>query len=119
MRPGGKPDFSNVPFRGGLRAAPRDPRDIRELAFSIIRVLNRKGEAVGPWAGLLSDEELLEGLRDMMTVRAFDDRMKLAQRQGKITFYMKCTGEEAIGSARRRRWRPTTCCSRPIASRAS
>jgi 2-oxoisovalerate dehydrogenase E1 component alpha subunit len=32
----------------------------------------------------------------MMTTRAFDDRMLRAQRQGKTSFYMKCTGEEAI-----------------------
>jgi 2-oxoisovalerate dehydrogenase E1 component alpha subunit len=34
-----------------------------------------------------------------MTVRAFDDRMYRAQRQGKTSFYMKCTGEEAIAVA--------------------
>ncbi|GAB4143394.1 MAG: 3-methyl-2-oxobutanoate dehydrogenase (2-methylpropanoyl-transferring) subunit alpha [Sphingomonadales bacterium] len=34
-----------------------------------------------------------------MLTRAFDDRMFRAQRQGKTTFYMKCTGEEAIGCA--------------------
>ena len=38
-------------------------------------------------------------LRDMVTVRAFDDRMYRAQRQGKTSFYMKCTGEEAIAVA--------------------
>jgi 2-oxoisovalerate dehydrogenase E1 component alpha subunit len=29
-----------------------DPEAMRDLAYSIIRVLNRDGEAVGPWAGL-------------------------------------------------------------------
>ena len=38
-------------------------------------------------------------LRDMVTVRVFDDRMYRAQRQGKTSFYMKCTGEEAIAVA--------------------
>ena len=38
-------------------------------------------------------------LRDMVTVRIFDDRMYRAQRQGKTSFYMKCTGEEAIAVA--------------------
>src|SRR5579885_1283218 len=33
----------------------------------------------------------------MMTTRAYDDRMLRAQRQGKTSFYIKCTGEEAIG----------------------
>ncbi|KAB2848458.1 MAG: thiamine pyrophosphate-dependent dehydrogenase E1 component subunit alpha, partial [Sphingopyxis terrae] len=32
-------------------------------------------------------------------VRAFDDRMFRAQRQGKTSFYMKCTGEEATSVA--------------------
>jgi 2-oxoisovalerate dehydrogenase E1 component alpha subunit len=32
-------------------------------------------------------------------VRVFDDRMYRAQRQGKTSFYMKCTGEEAIAVA--------------------
>jgi len=35
----------------------------------------------------------------MKTVRVFDDRMYRAQRQGKTSFYMKCTGEEAIAVA--------------------
>ncbi len=76
VRPGGAPDFSSVQIpRAGSVARPAvdiDPEAIRDLAFSIIRVLNRDGEAVGPWAGLLSDEGLLAGLRDMMTLRAFD-----------------------------------------------
>ena len=100
MRPGGTPDFSDVkiPAAGEVRRPEVDvaPEDIRDLAYSIIRVLDRDGEAVGPWAGLLSNEELLEGLRDMMTLRAFDARMLMAQRQGKTSFYMQHIGEEAI-----------------------
>src|SRR5690606_20653705 len=83
-----------------------DPEQIRDLAYSIIRVLNREGEAVGPWSGLLSDAELLEGLRHMMTLRAFDARMQMAQRQGKTSFYMQNTGEEAVACAFRRALRP-------------
>ena len=64
VRPGGTPDFSNVPIpkAGSVPKPPIDvdPREIRDLAFSIIRVLDRAGEAVGPWADMLSDEELLE-----------------------------------------------------------
>ena len=82
------------------------PEDIRDLAYSIIRVLNRDGEAVGPWAGLLSDEELLEGLRHMMTLRAFDARMLMAQRQGKTSFYMQHMGEEAVSCAFRKALSP-------------
>jgi 2-oxoisovalerate dehydrogenase E1 component alpha subunit len=55
VRPGDEPDFSKVPIpkAGSVPRPPVDvdPRDIRDLAYSIIRVLNRQGEAVGPWAG--------------------------------------------------------------------
>lgn len=110
VRPGGTPDFSKVPIpRAGSVARPPvdvDPRDIRDLAYSIIRVLDREGNAVGPWAGLLSDAELLEGLRHMMTLRAFDARMQIAQRQGKTSFYMQHMGEEAVSCAFRRALEP-------------
>lgn len=103
FRPGDKPDFSNVALdRAGAVRRPEvddDPENLRDLAFSIIRVLNRQGEAVGPWAGLLSDDELRKGLRDMMTLRAYDARMMIAQRQGKCSFYMQHLGEEAISCA--------------------
>ncbi len=110
VRPGGQPDFSNVkiPRAGTVPRPPvdADPADIRDMAFSIIRVLNRDGEAVGPWAGTLSDEELLEGLKHMMTLRAFDARMQMAQRQGKTSFYMQHMGEEAVSCAFRRALEP-------------
>jgi 2-oxoisovalerate dehydrogenase E1 component alpha subunit len=110
VRPGGTPDFSKVPIpRAGSVARPTvdvDPRDIRDLAYSIIRVLDREGNAVGPWAGSLTDDELLEGLRHMMTLRAFDARMQIAQRQGKTSFYMQHMGEEAVSCAFRRALEP-------------
>ena len=110
VRPGGKPDFSKVeiPKAGSVPRPPVDvdPRDIRDLAFSIIRVLNRQGEAVGPWAGTLTTAELLEGLRHMMTLRTFDARMQMAQRQGKTSFYMQHIGEEAVSCAFRRALEP-------------
>jgi 2-oxoisovalerate dehydrogenase E1 component alpha subunit len=110
VRPGGKPDFSNVPIpEAGSVPRPAvdvDPREIRDLAFSIIRVLNRKGEAVGPWAGSLTDQQLLEGLRHMMTLRTFDARMVMAQRQGKTSFYMQHMGEEAVSCAFRKALEP-------------
>lgn len=103
FRPGDKPDFSNVtiPKAGSVRRPDVDvsPEEIRDLAYSIIRVLNRDGNAVGPWADLLSDDELIKGLRHMMTLRAFDARMMMAQRQGKTSFYMQHLGEEAVSTA--------------------
>ena len=110
VRPGDTPDFSKVviPKAGSVERPPVDvdPRDIRDLAYSIIRVLNRDGEAVGPWAGTLSDDELKDGLRHMMTLRAFDARMQTAQRQGKTSFYMQHMGEEAVSCAFRRAMEP-------------
>ncbi|MCQ2003327.1 3-methyl-2-oxobutanoate dehydrogenase (2-methylpropanoyl-transferring) subunit alpha [Rhizobium sp. NRK18] len=106
VRPGGEPDFSNVkiPKAGSVPRPEIDaaPETIRDLAYSIIRVLNRDGEAVGPWAGSLSDDELLDGLRHMMTLRAFDARMLMAQRQGKTSFFMQHLGEEAVSCAFRK-----------------
>jgi 2-oxoisovalerate dehydrogenase E1 component alpha subunit len=102
-RPGDAPDFSEfaVPTAGSVERPPVDcrPDDIRDLAFSIIRVLDDEGEAVGPWKPDLSDDRLLAGLRHMMTLRAFDARMQNAQRQGKTSFYMQHTGEEAVSCA--------------------
>ena len=110
VRPGDAPDFSNVRLAeaGSVRRPEidTDPESMRDLAYSIIRVLNRDGEAVGPWAGSLTDEELAEGLRHMMTLRAFDARMQTAQRQGKTSFYMQHMGEEAVSCAFRRALEP-------------
>ncbi len=110
FRPGDKPDFSDVPIpkAGSVPKPPIDveAHDIHDLAYSIIRVLNRNGEAVGPWADLLSDEEIKEGLEDMLRVRAFDARMLMAQRQGKTSFYMQALGEEAIACAFQKTLRP-------------
>lgn len=102
-RPGDTPDFSNVdiPEAGSVRrpAVDEDPENIRDLAFTIIRVLDKEGKAVGPWAGTLTDDELKDGLRHMLTLRAFDARMLMAHRQGKTSFYMQHLGEEAISCA--------------------
>ncbi|MFT3809177.1 MAG: 3-methyl-2-oxobutanoate dehydrogenase (2-methylpropanoyl-transferring) subunit alpha [Micropepsaceae bacterium] len=106
VRPGDTPDFSKVvvPPAGEQPRPPVDakPEDIRDLAYTIIRVLDDEGQAVGPWAGSLTDEELAEGLRHMMTLRAFDARMQLAQRQGKTSFYIQHLGEEAVSCAFRK-----------------
>ncbi len=57
VRPGGRPDFSHVgsprPARFRGRRSMSTPSDIRDLAYTIIRVLDENGEAVGAWAGSL------------------------------------------------------------------
>jgi len=80
--------------------------DLAPLCEQMIRVLSVDGRALGPWAGTLSTDELVRGLRDMMLVRALDARMLRAHRQGKISFYMQCLGEEAIACGQQRALRP-------------
>jgi 2-oxoisovalerate dehydrogenase E1 component alpha subunit len=102
-RPGETPDFSSlrIPAAG---SAPRPDTsaaatETHPLTTSLVRVLDDDHQAVGPWNPKLDPETLRKMLKDMVTVRAFDDRMYRAQRQGKTSFYMKCTGEEAIAVA--------------------
>ena len=103
FRPGDTPDFSSlrIPAAG---AAPRPDTnaaaaDTHPLTMTLVRVLGDDNKAVGPWDPKLDPETLHKMLRDMVTVRIFDDRMYRSQRQGKTSFYMKCTGEEAIAVA--------------------
>lgn len=103
FRPGDAVDFAavDVPPAG---AQPRpdtaaDPASFHDLAYTLVRVLDDEGRAVGPWDPRLDPDTLRTMLRDMALVRAFDERMFRAQRQGKTSFYMKCTGEEAVAIA--------------------
>ncbi|HKP34888.1 MAG TPA: 3-methyl-2-oxobutanoate dehydrogenase (2-methylpropanoyl-transferring) subunit alpha [Sphingomicrobium sp.] len=103
FRPGDTPDFSSlkIPAAGG---APRPDTNIaaaetHPLTTDLVRVLGDDGKAVGAWDPKLDADTLRKMLKDMVTVRIFDDRMYRAQRQGKTSFYMKCTGEEAIAVA--------------------
>jgi 2-oxoisovalerate dehydrogenase E1 component alpha subunit len=103
FRPGDAVDFAavEVPPAG---AQPRpdtaaDPASFHDLSYTLIRVLDDEGQAVGPWNPRLDPDTLRKMLRDMALVRAFDERMFRAQRQGKTSFYMKCTGEEAVAIA--------------------
>jgi 2-oxoisovalerate dehydrogenase E1 component alpha subunit len=102
-RPGDEVDFSHIvipPAGSVLRPdIAVNPHDIRDMAYSLVRVLDEEGRATGPWDPRLDPDTLRRMLRDMMMVRVFDDRMYRAQRQGKTSFYMKSTGEEAIAVA--------------------
>src|SRR3546814_7591248 len=101
-RPGEPVDFS----RFDTSAAGEVPRpdsaareaSLRDIPYRLIRVLDDDGRAVGPWDPKLSAEVLRRGLRAMLLTRAFDDRLFRAHRQGKTSFYMKSTGEEATGA---------------------
>ncbi len=43
----------------------------------------------------LDEETALKIYRAMLATRVLDERMMAAQRQGRLSFYMQCTGEEA------------------------
>ncbi|NNN10255.1 MAG: 3-methyl-2-oxobutanoate dehydrogenase (2-methylpropanoyl-transferring) subunit alpha [Acidimicrobiaceae bacterium] len=102
-RPGDTPDFSSLKFSNAgevRRPEVSDaPETMYDLATGLIRVLDDEGRAVGPWAADIDKDTLLSGLRNMMLTREYDRRMMLDQRQGKTSFYMQCTGEEAISCA--------------------
>jgi 2-oxoisovalerate dehydrogenase E1 component alpha subunit len=102
-RPGERPDFSWMKIAEAGAARRPDSgvaaSEITDLAWSLIRVLDPEGRAVGAWNPRLDAETLRQGLKFMILTRAFDDRMFRAQRQGKTSFYMKSTGEEAIAVA--------------------
>jgi len=79
FRPGDKPDFSRVkvPAAG---SAPRPDvaapaTETHPLTTSLVRVLDEDNRAVGPWDPRLEADTLRKMLRDMVTVRIFDDRM--------------------------------------------
>jgi len=102
-RPGEEPDFGflRISAPGQARRPPVDTpaAEIRDLADSLIRVLDEDGRAVGPWDPALEPDRLRLGLRFLMLTRAYDERMLRSQRQGKTSFYIKSTGEEAVAVA--------------------
>lgn len=99
-RPGEVADFGYLAIPPAGSAPRPDPTcpagETAPLTTGLVRVLDDEGRAVGPWDPGLDDDTLRRGLRAMMLTRAYDERMFRAQRQGKTSFYMKCTGEEAV-----------------------
>lgn len=105
------PDENAALFLSNAGEARRPDLDekVERIALmrkQMVRVLDDDGAAVGPWAPEISAEHLRAGLRDMMLVRRLDARMMRAHRQGMISFYMQCLGEEAISCAQQRALRP-------------
>jgi 2-oxoisovalerate dehydrogenase E1 component alpha subunit len=100
FRPGDTPDFSDLDIPAAGSAPKPDisvsAAETEPLTKGLVRVLDDNGKAVGPWDPKLDANTLRKILRDMVLQRIFDDRMYRAQRQGKTSFYMKATGEEAI-----------------------
>lgn len=113
-RPGDAPSFGDleIPSAGALDrpATDADEASLRHMPYSLIRVLDDAGQAVGAWNPRLDADTLRAGLRAMMLNRIFDDRLFRLHRQGKTSFYMKSTGEEAISVALSLALRPGDMC---------
>jgi 2-oxoisovalerate dehydrogenase E1 component alpha subunit len=103
MRPGSEGSFASfsIPPAGAVDRPPVDVSAdlIRDLPYQLIRVLDDESRAIGSWNPDLCAGTLIRGLRAMMLTRAYDARMVRMQRQGKTSFYMKSTGEEAVAVA--------------------
>lgn len=103
FRPGDAADYSHLAIPpAGAQPRPDEtcaPAATHPLCLDLIRVLDDEGHATGPWNPALDADSLRRMLRAMALTRAFDDRMYRAQRQGKTSFYMKSTGEEATAVA--------------------
>ncbi|MEM9531742.1 MAG: thiamine pyrophosphate-dependent enzyme [Pseudomonadota bacterium] len=110
-RPGDEPDFSFLKLSeaGAVQRPNTDARttEIEYLAHELVRVLDDNHEAQGPWHPHLEADQLQVALRQMMLTRALDDRMHRMQRQGRISFYVKSLGEEAVSIGQGMALRPT------------
>lgn len=109
-RPGEAPDFSYVALSPAGAVARPDinarARDLGSLSVELVRVLDDAGNAVGPWHPHLDAAELQIGLRHMLLTRLYDERMQRNQRAGKISFYIRSLGEEAVSVAQCMALRP-------------
>ena len=102
-RQGDEAEFGDLdlqPAGATRRPDENDAADtLNDLAYGLVRILDDDGQAVGPWNPHLDGAVMVRMLRAMALTRAFDERMFRAQRQGKTSFYMKSTGEEAVSVA--------------------
>ncbi|GLT00229.1 3-methyl-2-oxobutanoate dehydrogenase (2-methylpropanoyl-transferring) subunit alpha [Sphingobium jiangsuense] len=110
-RPGDKARFDHLSFDLGAAARMPDWRtpetELRDLPYGLVRVLGVEGSA---WDPHLAPEVMRKGLRAMVQTRLFEDRFFRAHRQGKVSFFMKSTGEEAIGVAQSMALEPSDMC---------
>ena len=103
FRPGDSASFGKWEYTPGDLEKP-DPEtcssgDTRPHAEGLIRVLGDDDSRSGAWDPDIDDRILLEGLEHMVRLRIFDERMMKMQRTGKLSFYMRSLGEEAVAIA--------------------
>ena len=75
--------------------------DGAEFQIPTFKLLKQDGSLYkGGKAPALKKDKALRIYKAMVTTRVLDERMLAAQRQGRLSFYMQCTGEEAsvVGS---------------------
>jgi len=103
FRPGDKPDYSHISVPSELTPPRPDPmvdhHETAQHSLGLIRVMKLDNRTAGPWDPKLGADTLRIALRNMSINRAMDDRMFKMQRQGKLSFYVKSTGEEAVSCA--------------------
>lgn len=101
-----KPDSNFVSFPGAVKSVFTNTLKFEipseYPALPTYRVIDQHGVAIDPtFEPDLSDDEIVKLYRDMLTVSIMDIVMFDAQRQGRVSFYMVSSGEEAacVGSA--------------------
>ena len=70
--------------------------DDSSITIPKLQILNQDGSLIeGATAPELSRDHARKIYSDMLYIRLFDERMLSAQRQGRLSFYLTCVGEEA------------------------
>jgi len=67
--------------------------------FKCFRVMDLSGNIINPKFENIEKEKALKIFKTMVQIHEADVRLNMAQREGKISFYMTCTGEEASTTA--------------------
>lgn len=69
--------------------------------FKMFRVMDINGEIANPKYENIPKDVALKIFKTMLQIKECDSRFLMAQREGKISFYMTCSGEEAstVGSS--------------------
>ena len=74
--------------------------DGHALNIPTLSILNEDGDILsGATAPDITKETAIRLYETMRFIRALDERMQAAQRQGRVSFYMQCLGEEAAVTA--------------------
>ncbi len=97
-----KPDSSFVSFPGAIKSVFTNKLQFEipseYPAMPTYRVIDQHGAAIdSSFEPDLDDDKVVRLYRDMLTMSIMDIIMFDAQRQGRISFYMVSSGEEAAG----------------------